>query len=552
MLIGIVHTVGSPCQCAESVSEGLLALGHETRLVDSASIETQAATLAEQCDFVIDHTDTFCGRGIYRPFVRLLLENCGARVVGSSAQACFVADNKAAVKKILLDAGIPVPPGIVVNSGSWTLPEWLHPPFVIKPSFEHMSRGVRLIHTEHDVYKEVATLFESLHQPILVESYIPGRELAVSLIGNNDSLQALPILEWHSGSKILTEDFKLLEATAAAHKIMRADLEPTPNKRLEDLAHYAFHVLNLRDYARFDIRLSKDGCPYFLEVNTTPSLEPMEALAASANLAGINYPDLAARILSAAQERYPFPSLPKKKVHNLSIGSPQEEIAILNDMHAPPQSTIELARVLDINPGDDVLELGCGSGLLSIVAAKMGARHIVATDINPRALEAAEENARRNNVADKIEFRAGSWYEALNFDPHPVFDVIIATPPQTPGQRPFGVKYGGNDGTEHLTKVIRRAPEFLKPEEGRFWVLAISLANLSQIWKMLKDRFRQVELINKTPRPFVASEYDSIYSGLFEYLRLLRDSGISEFIETDSGQGYFHNCFIRARRPGGV
>ena len=61
MRVGIVRTVHSPCQCAQSVAEGLNSLGHELILADSEEIELRASELARECDLVIDHTDTFQG-----------------------------------------------------------------------------------------------------------------------------------------------------------------------------------------------------------------------------------------------------------------------------------------------------------------------------------------------------------------------------------------------------------------------------------------------------------------------------------------------------------
>ncbi|MFH1124555.1 MAG: hypothetical protein V1758_12955, partial [Pseudomonadota bacterium] len=105
--------------------------------------------------------------------VRGLLESRGARVVGSDAKTCLLADDKVAAKACLLGACIPVPPGVVVTSKTWRLPPWLKPPLVLKPAFEHMSRGVRLVKTDQEAYGVAAHLLESLEQPILVESYIP-------------------------------------------------------------------------------------------------------------------------------------------------------------------------------------------------------------------------------------------------------------------------------------------------------------------------------------------------------------------------------------------
>ena len=455
MRIGVVRTGGSPCRCAESVICGLEALGYEAILADSAEIEAQALVLAESCDFVIDHTDTFHGRGLFRPLVRLLLENCGARVVGSDARACLLADNKSAAKTRLAEAGIPVPPGIVVGSKTWDLPSWLRPPLVIKPAFEHMSRGVQVVHTKQEAHAAVAQLLETMRQPVLVESYIRGRELAVSLLAGAEGLQMLPPLEWviETGETgILTEKFKLMDPVGGT-----AALRPPISRRtsiaiLRLWREKPFNVLGLRDYGRLDIRLSPGGTPFFLEANTTPSLEPLEALAVSAQWAGLEYPALVDRMLSAARNRHQS-SLPAARAP-ICIPFPKGdiELEVVEGVWPPPLSTIELAGLLDIQPGDQVLELGCGSGLLSIAAAKLGAGRVVATDLNPRALHAAERNALRNGVSERIEFYAGSWYEALgSVDALGFyaerFDVILATPPQTPGPQPFGPKYGGPDGT---------------------------------------------------------------------------------------------------------
>lgn len=552
MRIGVVHTVGSPCRCAESVSAGLHSLNHQVFVVDSAEIEIHAAELAQECDLVIDHTDTYCGRGLYRPVVRLLLESWGARVVGSSAKSCFVADNKAAAKKCLSEAGIPVPPGIVIRSKKWTLPDWLTPPLVLKPAFEHMSRGVYLARTEQEARCAADNILESMHQPVLAEKYVPGRELAVSIICTPDRLQVLPVLEWGIGDRdsgILTEEFKLMNPEDEKHRMLRADLDSTVMHELEEFARNAFHALDLRDYARFDIRLSPGGSLFFLEANTTPSLEPMEALAISGAWAGFEYSALVDDLLSSATNRYEALGKKEKQSIHVQIPTGTVELEIATGVHLPPQSTLDMAGLLDIRAGEEVLELGCGSGLLSIAAARMGASRVVAIDLDPRALQSTKQNALRNGVGDRIEIRAGAWYDALERGTRQRFDVIIATPPQTPGPHPFGPKYGGPDGTGHLMKVIGIAPDFLKPGEGRLWLLAVSLANPREVWKRLQECFSEVVLVRETERPFAAHEYEAIDKGLFDYLNTLRAAGAADFVDDENGRGAFRNLFIRAAKP---
>lgn len=317
MRVGIVHTAGSPCGCAEAVAGGLAALGHATLIVDSEEILLRSEELAATCDLVIDHTDTFLGWGVLRPFVRGELERWGARVVGSSTQACFLADDKIAAKGSLSAAGVPTPPGAAITEVTAELPLWLQPPLILKPACEHMSRGVTLAKTREEARVAIGVLLESYCQPVLVETFIPGRELAVSVLESPEGLEVLPVLEWLSDDneyRILTAAFKLQENGAAREDAHRIILSSVQRHELESLSRKAFRALGLRDYARFDVRLSPEGRFYFLEANTTPSLETGEALAFSARWAGLDYVHLVKRLLEVAQRRYCADSRTNKTV----------------------------------------------------------------------------------------------------------------------------------------------------------------------------------------------------------------------------------------------
>ncbi len=553
MRVAVVHTAGSPCRCAEAVAGGLRALGHEIRFVDSEAIEAAVRDIAQWCDLVFDHTDTYRGSGLMRPFVRLLLESHGARIVGSGAGACMLADNKIAARTRLADAGLPVPPGIAVTSKNQEWPEWLRPPVVLKPAFEHMSRGLCLAGSMAEIRDGVAVLLDRYRQPVLAETYIPGRELAVSVLEKDERLNVLPPLEWRMQSgepALLTEAFKESEVGEGREDASQASLPGGLAADLEGFSRLAFRVLGLRDYARFDVRLSAGGTFYFLEANTTPSFEPQEALALSARWAGMDYPALVAAMLSAAQRRYGRVPLVREKKKRLILPAGPVDLHIPAGVHPPPASTLELAGLLDVRAGDDALDLGCGTGILAIAMAKLGARRVVATDIRSEALEATRSNAAANRVAGRIEIRAGAWYEALQgLSPEDAgrFDVIAATPPQTPGPRPFGPRSGGPDGLKHLTAVLQGAPFFLKRPGGRLWLMAVSLADPKELLCRLRGRFRHVTVVRETERPFTGGEYDGMEAGLLDYLLELRASGRSDFRDAGAGKYVFRNLFICAR-----
>lgn len=553
MRIAIIHTVGSPCRCAEYIAEGLKTLGHESVIVNADVVEVRADEISRTCDLVIDHTDTFRGRGFLRSHVRLVLEAHGARLAGSDAKACLLADHKALAKTRLSGAGIPTPPGIMVTSKEFAIPEWLQPPFIVKPAFEHMSRGLCRAMTEKDAKEAAARLLRDLSQPVMIEMFIPGRELAVSLLDGSDGPEVLPPIEWlpGTGGSILTESFKLMEPVGGRNDAVIAELPSGLRNELVDLARLAFRTLNLRDYARFDVRLSPGGTFYFLEANITPSLEPLEALPLSAQRAGLDYPALLDRILASALQRNRdnHTGIPQTTTIQLPTGPMTLETP--EGVHAPTASSVHLAQHIDVRPGECVLDLGCGSGVLSIAAARLGARLVMATDINSVALDATKTNASRNGAGDKIVALASSWYDGL--EEHVLkmygiqwFDVVIATPPQTPGPRMFGPKFGGPHGIDKFLKIIEDTPLFLEPKNGRLWLLAITLVDTTTLLARLRQKFREVSIVNETERVFTYDEYNSLEPGLFDYLTMLRNTGIADFRELGNVTGTFRNLVIRA------
>lgn len=547
MRVGIIHTAGSPCRCAEALTRGLSTLGHDFLLVDSEEVEFRLPDLARGCDLVIDHTDTYRGRGRFRSLVRSHLESHGIAVVGSDAQACALADDKAAAKARLGAAGIPTPPGIVAVSPDESLPDWLVPPCILKPAFEHMSRGLVLARSRDEAAARLGELLSRLEQPILVETFIPGREFAVSVVDGPGGLEVLPPLEWKTGdgqAGVLTEEFKLQVVEPGSRDAARADLATGELLELQALSLAAFQALGLHDYARFDVRRSPGGTCYFMEANITPSMEPEEALTHSARWAGMDFPSLLERILASAAKRRPSASARGVQDADIALPTGAVGLRIPPGVHVPPSSTIELARLLDVRPGERVLELGCGTGLLAIAAAKLGAGRVVAVDLDGRALDAAFKNTERNGLSDRIELRAGSWYEAVRDGER--FDVIIATPPQTPGPRPFGTRYGGADGAKHLLAVVDGAPAHLDPQRGRLWMVAISIANIPKLLAQLRERFKRVDIVSESQRPFTSREYNELDEGLFAYLESLRARGMSDFHEAFGGEYVFRNLFIRA------
>jgi len=292
--IAIVHTPGTPCTCADAMATGFRALGHVVELFDGDRILLDRSRIAA-ADLVVEHTVSLAGRAPLRPYVRFLLEAAGARLVGTPAAAALRVDDKAATTALLAAAGVPVPEAVPFPSP---------PPLVFKPVFEHCSRGLFFYDGGIDAAaagRRLAALQDEYGQPVLVERFVAGRELAVAVLADGDGrLAPLPPLEYRLGGAVLDEAAKRDEASEDRDDLVAVELTPA----LERWALRACEALGLRDYGRFDVRVAEDGTAYFLEANGAPSMERGEAFALAARAAGLSYEAMLARLLGAAARRY--------------------------------------------------------------------------------------------------------------------------------------------------------------------------------------------------------------------------------------------------------
>jgi release factor glutamine methyltransferase len=141
-------------------------------------------------------------------------------------------------------------------------------------------------------------------------------------------------------------------------------------------------------------------------------------------------------------------------------------IRVPTDDLVPKFGCLLLARSLPLQPGDVVLDLGAGAGLIGILAARRGHR-VVATDVVPRYVECLRANALLNGVGSRLEVRSGDLYAPVAGE---AFDVIASNPPQmpTPPEREWNdpqsrIDNGGPDGWLLLDRIIRESPRYLKP-----------------------------------------------------------------------------------------
>ena len=302
LVVGVVHTVASPCRCHASILPGLRALGHQGFSADADALPLGLARLVA-ADAVFEQTDTLRGEGWMRPFVRAELERAGVAVVGPSASACALADDKVRARERMAAAGVPVARGAAFHGERVRLPATLRPPFVVKAAHEHGSRG--LVYAGTRAEAEPAARGHVPRGPLaLVEEYVEGIEVTVSLVGAPlrplpPVLVRLPSSEGPEGLHTFARKWTGFPGTGApAGRLVLAALPGAVHRRLLAVVRRATKALGLTFLARLDVRLRADGEPVVLEANPRPSLERGAAAAVAAAAHGWSYEALLARLLA--------------------------------------------------------------------------------------------------------------------------------------------------------------------------------------------------------------------------------------------------------------
>jgi D-alanine-D-alanine ligase len=287
---------------AARVEDAVAALGHEALGIDVG--QQLVALLRDERPEVV--FIALHGPGGEDGTVQELLEILDLPYTGPGVAACALCMDKVAAKHEMRAAGIPTPDWAAFNATAFrelgaaeTLEEIearLGFPLVVKPASQGSSLGVEFAAAREEVPEALVAAF-SYDDRVLLERYVRGRELAVSMLGAD----SLPIVE----AIPREEDFFNFEARYEIGRtdyVCPADLGDDEAHRVQELAIRTYEALGCSGFARVDLMLGEDG-PQVLEVNAIPGLTDTSLFPMAAEAAGIDFTQLVERILVSALER---------------------------------------------------------------------------------------------------------------------------------------------------------------------------------------------------------------------------------------------------------
>lgn len=276
--------------------------------------ESLRALAGLEADLVFNLVESFNGDSTKEPHVAAYYDLLGLPYTGSGPRGLSLGMDKAVTKKLLAFHGIATPDFAVVWRGRL---DWSHDiafPVIVKPVREDGSIGIgfdALVGNIKDLMGRIDQLHAEFDHPVLIEQYIDGREVYMGVLGNAKP-EALPAVELDMSHlpkgtpRIAGSEVKWEEGTRAYRgtKVRVPRLAPAVRETMERYAVTTFQALALRDYARMDFRVTRDGTVYLLEANPNPYLHSGAEFMRAARASGRTHPATLLEIVDHARARY--------------------------------------------------------------------------------------------------------------------------------------------------------------------------------------------------------------------------------------------------------
>ena len=247
------------------------------------------------------------------------LETLKRAQVGHDSEGLKYCMKKSLVKRRLQHYKIPTPNFTVCTKESTIPAQRLSYPVIVKPSTQHAGIGI----SQHSVVtdgtalrSQVGTVLRQFGGEVIAEEFVSGREIHVTIIGNNRNVLVLPYCEiWFGGAFKEHWTVYTYEAKWSKKSWEYADARvQSPTKishglaqRIRRLTLRAYRILHCRDIARFDFRIGQKETPYLVDVNMNPSInyyDDQDATLASVYALRWTYDEFIERLLTITYERH--------------------------------------------------------------------------------------------------------------------------------------------------------------------------------------------------------------------------------------------------------
>jgi D-alanine-D-alanine ligase len=306
---------------AQAVADALGARGYETELVGLEGpdlFDVFGRLRVMRPDVVFNLCESMAGDPRNEPIIPALFDLFELAYTGADALALGLCLHKRRTKDVLIGRGVPTPPfrflrdeRDLADAGA------LDYPWFLKLAHEDASIGVEetnVVANEAELRARCGRMWAEFNQAILAERFVAGREVNVTIVGDANDPEILPLHEIDFAKMpagrphIITYAGKWDETHVdyvGTKPVPLRDQDPALRERIERAAKLAWAATGLRDYGRVDLRIDADGNPWVIDVNPNPDISPDAGVARAAAVAGMDYPALIERVALGAWRRGP-------------------------------------------------------------------------------------------------------------------------------------------------------------------------------------------------------------------------------------------------------
>ena len=309
MAMGFDREVVAEFDCIETIDAidaELKDMGFQTCRIGHVQNLIRRIADGERWDLVFNIAEGLDGFG-REAQVPAILEACGIPYTFSDPMVMSLTLHKGMTKHIIKSLGFPTPDFAVIRKPEDITDVRMPFPLFVKPIAEGTSRGISddsLVTTAADLRDVCLRLLETYRQPVLVETYLPGKEFTVGIIGTDDQAKAIGVMEVRLTGDAESGGYSYLNKAEWETRVNYSVFSGELAQEMERLALGIWCALHCRDGGRVDFRLDTDDKPSFLEINPLAGLNPSYSdLCILARLKGISYTELISSIVKSALKR---------------------------------------------------------------------------------------------------------------------------------------------------------------------------------------------------------------------------------------------------------
>jgi D-alanine-D-alanine ligase len=291
-----------------SICEALAGLGHEPIRIGHIKALTERLVSGERWDAVFNICEGLKGYA-REAQVPALLEAYGIPCAFSDPLTLALTLDKAWTKRVVRDQGVPTADFAVIERGSDIASIDLPFPLFVKPVAEGSGKGVNeksRVSNAAELRTVALDLLNHFHQPVLVETYLPGREFTVGITGTGEDAAVLGVMEIRPTAKGTQSGYSYENKEHWEERVTLAMVDDAEACAAGEVALSAWRALRCRDGGRIDIRSDGEARPHFIEVNPLAGLNPGHSdLCFIARFQGLSYRDLIGLIMASFLKRHP-------------------------------------------------------------------------------------------------------------------------------------------------------------------------------------------------------------------------------------------------------